>query len=422
MSADARQSLCEKPKGKVRFWILIVLFLAFLVAYFDRSNVSILIADKAFTDAMGVTGDKSSQGLFMTVFLLFYGVTCFVAGPLVERFGSRKMLGWGLTLWAVTMLIMGSASSFFILLTCRAVLGLGEAVITPVSSKLIQTWFPIQERARANAVCWVAMNVAIVLSMPIIAALVAWLGWRGSFFTLAAVGIIPIIFCMVYVYDKVSQHPKVTEEEVAYINADRSEVQSESEVRRSFNFLKNSNYWLLMIVYCVIMGCGWGITAWFPTYLKASLGFSWAQMGGLAALPYIAGAVGAAVFGPIMDRMNARGSFTLATMVGLTTMLYLTTVATSPMMAVTTISLAYGCIAIPSVAIFTIMQNITASKEVAIAAGFLTGTSSVFASIFPFLMGVLYNATGTLMASFYLLLVLGGISIVAAVLLWRRRL
>ncbi len=412
----------EKPKGKVRIWILVALFLAFLVAYFDRSNVSILIADKDFTDALGITGDKSSQGLFMTVFLLFYGMSCFFAGPIVERFGAKKVLGWSLALWALTMLVMGAVSSFFIILACRAVLGLGETVITPVSSKLIQTWIPVQERATANAVCWVAMNMGIVLSMPLIATLVAELGWRGSLFTLGAIGLLPVIFCYFYVYDVVSQHPKVTEEEAAYINAGRPEAAAPGEIQRSFGFLKNGNYWLVVIIYSVGMGSGWGITAWFPTYLKASLGFSWAAMGGLSALPYVTGAAGAALLAPAMDRLNARGFFTLVSMIGLTLMLYLTTVATSSAFAVATISLSYGFIAIASVALFTIMQNITSQKEVAVAAGFMTGISSVFASIFPFLMGVLYNATGSLMSAFTLLFSLGIVAIITAVPLWRRRL
>ncbi len=422
MTIDRGKWSDKKPKGKVRLWILAALFLTFLVAYFDRSNVSILIADKAFNDALGIAGDKSSQGLLMTIFLLFYGVSCFFAGPLVERFGAKKVLCFSLTLWALTMLVMGSVSSFFIILACRAMLGLGETVITPVASKLIQTWFPVQERAKANSVCWVAMNAGIVISLPLIAALVAGVGWRGSLFALAAIGIVPVIFSYRYVYDIVSQHPKVTGAEAAYINAGRTEAATATGIQRSFGFLKNRSYWMIVIIYSVVMGCGWGITAWFPTYLKASLGFSWAAMGGLAALPYITGAVGAALCAPIMDRMNARGLFTLISMVGLTLMLYLTTVAPSSAAAVATISLSYGFIAIASVALFTIMQNTTKPQEVAVAAGFLTGISSIFASIFPFLMGVLYNATGTLMSAFSLLFSLGIVAIITALFLWRLRL
>jgi len=69
-----------KPQGNVRYGIWIVMFLAFFVAYLDRTNVTILIANEGYTNALGITGDKGTQGLLMTMFLFFYGLASFLIG------------------------------------------------------------------------------------------------------------------------------------------------------------------------------------------------------------------------------------------------------------------------------------------------------------------------------------------------------
>ena len=421
MIAEMGKVEAIKPRGKVRIWILLVLFLAFMIAYFDRSNVAVLVADKAFTDALGVTADKASMGLFLTSFLLLYGLTSFFAGPVIQRLGARRALGWGMIVWAVLMLIMGSISSFAIFIVCRAMLGIAEAVTGPVSSKLIQTWFPVQERAKANSVWFVGILLANIVSMPVIAGLVSGFGWRGSFFLLALLGAVPIVACFMLVYESVSTHPRVTKEEADYIAAGRVEcLQASVDDRISFRFLKKSTFWLTVIVNSMLMGCTWGIIAWLPTYLKATLGFSWAAMGGLAGLPWAIAAIAVVGLSPMMDKLNTRATFAAACTVGLTAMLYLTTVVTSSVAALATISLALSFISVATVSLYVVLQNIIEPNEVATATGFFTAIAYSFSSIFPYLMGAIYNTTGTLTGGFYLLVSLGIVSIAASIPLWKR--
>ncbi len=423
MTEEVLKKQIAKPEGKVRYWMLLVLFLAFMVAYFDRANVAVLVADKAFTDALGVTGDKASMGLFLTSFLLLYGLTSFFAGPIIQRFGTKKVLGWAMIIWAILMLVMGSVSSFILFIVCRAILGIAEAVTGPVSSKIIQTWFPVQERAKANSVWYIGILVAQVTAMPLIAGFVSAFGWRGSFYGLIILGLLPIIACFVLVYDEVSRHPRVTKEEADYIAAGRVEnTDATASKGVSFQFLKMSNFWFVIIVNAMVMGCTWGIIAWLPTYLKATLGFSWAAMGGLAALPYAAGAVSVIVLSPVMDRMNSRALFTAICAIGLTVSLYLATVVTSSAAAVILICLAMCCISVGTVSVYVILQNICKANEIATATGFLTAFGYTFASLFPYLMGALYNKTGAFTTAFYLLVSLGVIAVLASIPLWKRRL
>ena len=159
------------------------MFLAFFTAYLDRANVSILVANNDYVNALGIAGDKGTQGLLMSVFLLFYGIACFFIGPVIDWLGPRKVLAYSFVLWALIMAIMGSVASINVHLTCRAVLGLTEAMAAPVCSKLIYTWFPLHERARANSSWFIGIGASLVLGLPLVAWLVAW-GWRGSFYAI----------------------------------------------------------------------------------------------------------------------------------------------------------------------------------------------------------------------------------------------
>ena len=87
----ASAPVAKLARGTIRCRILVVLFLAFMVAYFDRANVAVLVADHGFTDALGVTGDKASMGLSLTSFLLLYGLTSFFPVLSFNVLARRKL-------------------------------------------------------------------------------------------------------------------------------------------------------------------------------------------------------------------------------------------------------------------------------------------------------------------------------------------
>lgn len=405
--------------GKLRIWIAVVCLLAYMIAFFDRANIGILIADPDFTTFFGITTDKSAQGMLMTAFLLCYGISCFFAGPVTQRFGPRLTLGVGLFFWAVVIGIMGCVSLAALLLACRALLGLTEAVLGPCVSKLIQTWFPVHERAKANGAWYVGLLIAQTLTMPLIAWWIALVGWRGSFFILGAMGLIPVVFCYYFVYDHPSQHPKITEEEVEYICGGEDAAPESSG---NFTFLKKSNFWYAVIIYAVSNAGIWGFLVWIPTYFKATLGFSWSAMGLLSALPYLCGSVSVMILMPIMDKINRRALFTFIGCFGFAVLLFLAMNAGSATSAVAILTLAMAVVCPVHPALFTILQNVMSKKELATSIGFFNGFSYVFASAVPYAMGALYNSTGSLTSGFYFIGILAIIGVLASIPLVKRQL
>jgi len=169
----------SRPKGKRRMWIVAVLLFVILVAYLDRVNVSILIADPVFLEDMGLKGESAKQGLLMTFFLIPYAVSNIALGYLGDRLGPRIAMSISIFLWSVALFIGGAARSFAAMLGARTILGFGEGLHYPMQSSFVKNWFPMHERARANAIWGIGLLLGPAVAMPIVAMIISTWGWRA---------------------------------------------------------------------------------------------------------------------------------------------------------------------------------------------------------------------------------------------------
>lgn len=407
-------------RTNLRFWVAVVGFLAYMVAFFDRSNVSVLIANKPYTDALGITADKASQGLLLTAFLIAYGLACFLAGPAVNRFGPRRALGYALLSWAGLMAIMGATSSLAIVLAGRAILGLSESVLGPSMSKLVKTWFPVQERAKANGVWFVGLQLAQVLSVPMIAWVTAGHGWSASYYTLALIGIVPTVGAFWFLYDVPSRHPRISAAELEHIGTTEAAASGPAQ-GSGFGFLRSKGFWLATLVYSAANAGAWGFLGWVPTYFQKTLGFSFKEMGALAALPFLLGAVSAILVTAMMDRFKNRSVFILIACLGFGASLIAAMNISSPAAGVTILSIAMLFLSPIFPGLFAVIQNTTSPREVANATGVFNGVSYLFAAAFPYAMGAMYTSTGNLSSGFYLLAGVALLGVVASIPMVRQR-
>jgi sugar phosphate permease len=287
----------------------------------------------------------------------------------------------------------------------------------------VQTWFPVQERAKANGAWYVGLQLAYIFGTPLFAWWIAVAGWRASYYIVALLGLVPLLLCIWFVYDNPSSHPRITREEAEYIASGSGVSASSTKAGKlDFGFLKNKTFWYLSIIYAGTNVVFWGFTSWIPSYLKSTLGFSWTAMGSLAMLPYICGTVSVMLFTPLMDKYNRRSLFTL---LGCLIFAVLTGSAMrigSPLGAVAVLSLALAALFPGIPGLFTILQNVISKEQVATATGFFNGISYVLASLTPYIIGVLYNLTGSLRAGFYFLAAVSVLAFLLCIPLVRQRL
>jgi len=396
------QSASDTQPTRQRVVLVAILFLTLLVAYLDRVNVSVLLADSTFLADMGITDQPVQKGLLMTLFLIAYGVSNVVLSPLGDYIGPRKAMSLSILLWTISVVIGGWAMTFGTMLVARVILGIGEGMHWPMQSIFVKNWFPPNERGKANGVWLIGLMGGPALAMPFFSWIVATWGWRPSFFVLGVLGLIPLALLWFYVTDHPWQHKRVNKKELDYIEsalkleaAEEAKIKTERLGQRLKSFVLNYRFWLLTINYFCIACVWWGTMAWLPSYLKDARGFSWSQMGVLAALPYILGTFSILLFGHLADKTGRRAPFIALGHLGAGLGIYFGANSTNDLTAALLISFGIASIAIGLPTSWSILQQIVPGRAIGAGAGMLNGLSNGGSAFSPVLIGFFISLTGS---------------------------
>ncbi|MFB6468397.1 MFS transporter [Cytobacillus sp. Hz8] len=409
------ESIVGVAKTRKRYGIAVSLFILYLIAYVDRANITILLADKPFTDALGITGDFTAQGLLMTFFLLTYGLANFITGAMSDKLGSRVILTIVCICWAVDMILMGFTSAFILMLIFRAVLGFAESPLTPTTDRLVMRWFPSSERNFANAIWLVGLTLAPVITLPLVAKITAVLGWRANFFIFGLIGlIIPIILIYRYVYDRPSDHPSISKWELEHIG-DGLEVKKDAKADNKPSIWKRYDYWFLIASYSLAIGFGWGLMSWFPSYLTKELNISFINSSFLSALPWVASIVIVLIVSPLADRLKTRNWLLIVALTVSATLMYVATLFQNVTLIVTIMSIATGVVQICVFVSHFALQSMANSWNIATAGGVMNGTGYVWSALVPLAVGAIIDATGTFTSGFIFLIGTGLLGAILAI-------
>ncbi|MBM2621446.1 MFS transporter [Actinoplanes sp. LDG1-06] len=160
-----------------RWYALAAMALSTLAVGLDTTVLSVALPTLA-RDLDASTGDLQ---WFTTAYLLVLAAALLPAGLLGDRLGRKRMLIGALVLFGAASVACAYAQTSAQLIGARAVLGLGAAVIMPLSGAVLTTLFDARERARAMSI-WVT---ASALGIPLGPLLGGWLldnFWWGSVF------------------------------------------------------------------------------------------------------------------------------------------------------------------------------------------------------------------------------------------------
>jgi DHA2 family multidrug resistance protein-like MFS transporter len=163
--------------SKSRWWALGALALGTLAIGLDTTVLSVALPTLS-RDLHASTGDLQ---WFTSAYLLVLAAALLPAGMLGDRFGRKKMLLGALVVFGAASVLCAYATSTGALIAARAALGLGAAVIMPLSSAVLTVLFDENERPRALTV-WVT---ASALGIPLGPLVGGWLldnFWWGSVF------------------------------------------------------------------------------------------------------------------------------------------------------------------------------------------------------------------------------------------------
>jgi MFS family permease len=156
-----RPSEEEYPNPTYAWYVVVILFLAFVVSFIDRQIISLLVepikADLGISD----TQIGLLQGFAFTVFYTFAGIPL---GRLADKKNRKVIIVVGMFLWSVMTAMCGLAKGFTHLFIARVGVGIGEAALTPSSTSMISDYFPKDKRGKPIALYFMAVYVGVGLS------------------------------------------------------------------------------------------------------------------------------------------------------------------------------------------------------------------------------------------------------------------
>ncbi|MBP1764241.1 MAG: sauU 6 [Firmicutes bacterium] len=401
----SKRPLPDPEKHKIsyaRHRLAVILFVVLFVAYIDRVNISVLVVDPVFLDAMGIANDPVAKGSLMTIFLVFFGLGNVLLSPLGDWLGPKKSTLIAIFLWGLAMMIGGLAATLTMMVMSRVLLGIGEGIYYPMQSKFVKNWFPVHERGKANATWLVGVNVAPMFAMPLFAWMIPEFGWKNNFYFLSMLSVIPFVLVWMYTSDNPHQFKNISKKELEYIEGELAKEQAEEYksnrggIWESYiGVLKNTKVWMLVLAYSGTSSIWWGIVTWLPAYLRDARGFSWAEMGMWASLPYILAVVVKLFAGWAVDKFNKPSLLLGIALLGSAIFIYFGAYAQSSVNAVLLISFGVGMLAIGTPSAWYMLQKVLPSNAVASGAGMMSGVSSGISAAAPVMTGVLIGLTGS---------------------------
>jgi len=394
-----------------RLSILMMLFVVTAINYMDRANLSV-----AGSHIQGQFELSPTQlGLLFSMFTWFYAMSQIPVGYILDRVGSRILYGSAIVLWSVFTFVMGFAShhifatataSFAMLLVCRALIGMAEAPSFPSNTKIIASWFPDHERARATAFYSSAQYIGLALLTPLLSFIVAEYGWEASFYLSGGVGIIFGIYWLI-AYRDPQDSKKVNDAELTYIregggygSANQQGGNGKVNWASVKHILRQRTVWGLFIAQFAASSTLYFFLTWFIVYLEKGLGLSIAKAGIGAMFPYLMAMAGVLCGGTLSDMLLKKGhsrtfARKLPVMAGL---LVTTSIALvnffqhSPTIAIAILSVAFFANAFSNLG-WVVCSDVIPRHLIGTIGGFLNIFGNLSGIISPIVIGVILQRT-----------------------------
>jgi MFS family permease len=144
-----------------RWWTLVALSTALLVISLDNTilNVALPTIERELDASSG-----QLQWIVDSYTLVFAGLLL-TMGALGDRFSRRGALAAGLAIFGSASLASAFAESATMLITTRALMGVGGALIMPTTLSILTNVFPAHERPKAIGI-WAAVAGIGLASAP----------------------------------------------------------------------------------------------------------------------------------------------------------------------------------------------------------------------------------------------------------------
>ena len=294
------------PIRHLRWYIGGLFFLSTVINYIDRQTLSVL-APYLKTEFAWSNADFA---LIIISFRVAYAVGQTGAGQVLDRVGTRNGLSLGVAFYSVAAMLTSLASGLRSFCAFRFLLGAGEAANWPGATKGVSEWFPRRESGWAVALFDSGSSIGGAIA-PV---LVLWIfhafgSWRPAFIITGALGFGWLVLFR-WLYQAPEHHPRLSEEERAYILADRPSRQAGQVTAAARipmgRLLRLPQTWGIIVAKTLTDPVWFFITDWFAIFL-VSRGFRLEDSLFAFWVPFLAADAGNFLAGGVSSALISRG-------------------------------------------------------------------------------------------------------------------
>ncbi|WP_421939577.1 glycerol-3-phosphate transporter [Pedobacter sp.] len=266
---------------RLRLQVFAGIFLGYTAYYFVRKNFSFAIPDLI---KQGFT--KAQLGVALSALSIAYGFSKFLMGNVSDRSNARIFLPIGLTLSALTMVLMGvfpfATSSVTIMFILLFINGWFQGMGWPPCGRVVVHWYSIKERGRAMSIWNLAHNVGGFFVGPLtIWAIEIFAGWESKLYF---PGMVAIFFALI-AYLLIRDTPQSCGlPPIEVYNNDYAKTYDQSQEKEFtakeifFKYVFNNRLlWYIAIANAFVYLVRNGIVNWAPTFLGEAKGYTASQ-------------------------------------------------------------------------------------------------------------------------------------------------
>ncbi len=262
----------QKKIGSLRWTICALVFFATTINYLDRAVISLLKS----TLSKELKWDDADYANIEIAFKISYAIGLMLAGRIIDKIGTKKGYSWATGLWSLAAVAHAFAKSVFGFAVARAALGITEAGNFPAAIKTTAEWFPKKERALATGLFNSGANIGAIVAPLTVPFIAVTFGWQWAFILTGILGFVWLLLWRKY-YHTPATHPKITPEELAYINSDIEPlaVNEAPKAEKKYTWgmlLGYKQTWAFSIGKLLTDPIWWFYLFWLPDFLESQYG------------------------------------------------------------------------------------------------------------------------------------------------------
>jgi MFS transporter, ACS family, tartrate transporter len=277
--------------GRMNLKLIPFLMLLYLVAYIDRSNIS--VASLQMNADLGLT--TRMYGLGAGLFFVTYILLEVPSNLILTRVGARRWIARIMFTWGLVAAGMSLVRTPMHLYVMRLLLGAAEAGFTPGIIYYLSCWYPRSDRARAMSFFYIGAALASVIGLPLSGTLLKLngmmgiAGWRWLFLLEGLPAFLLGFVVLTYLPDAPASARWLSDSQKDWLARRFRQEAGSVQVSHSgatMTALRNGRVWLLSLFWFLQAFGTIGITLFLPLIVRSVSGQSDFVVSLLSALPF----------------------------------------------------------------------------------------------------------------------------------------